>query len=92
MGIPRRGKLRMSFVPTLERVSPRLLRKALMTEPRKHAAWKFDVSLETIRVWLRDGVPVGRRQQLADYIDSQVNGMERELAQLKMESKRLRGD
>jgi hypothetical protein len=57
---------------------------------RKHTAAAFRVSVETAKVWLRDGVPHGRRAQLADAIEAEIPRLEREISELEAIDAELR--
>lgn len=55
---------------------------------RKMIARKFAVSVETARDWLKVGVPIARRQEMARVINAELDRIEAEIRRVRQESER----
>lgn len=73
MNIHRRGGAR--------RLSPEPFRFVWPTNTRKRLANRMRVSLETAKVWLRDGVPQHRRDEMARVILAELDQIERQISE-----------
>lgn len=82
MDTPDRGVFPVTDIGAA-RLSPAPLRFIWPRHARKRIARAFGVSVHTAKDWLRDGVPLERRLELAAVVERELEGIEAELARMR---------